>query len=213
MYQPNNLDAVADFYNSRFQSFGRDIKSVGWGTVESQHLRFECLLRDFDLHGKTILDVGCGLGDLVSYLDQRTCGDFTYYGIDIASSLVTAARNHFQSHNCTFLCGDLFTLDLPLVDISVASGSLSFAQPNIEPYAQQVLQRMFQLSSVGISANFLTSFADYQLPKNHHYDPSTVFTWAKRISRYVTLIHDYDLYEFTIKILRNPVLLSNDCNS
>lgn len=196
-----NLAEIASFYNERFQSHGIDIRSVGWSNKPDQILRFDCLLRGLNLKGKSFLDVGCGLGDLVPYLTYATNGDFQYYGIDIASSLVDAAASMHTSDNCIFIHGDIFNKEIPSVDISVASGSLSFSQPGIENYAYNVLQRMYKLSSYGATANFLSSYVDYQLEKNHHYSPSDVLSWSKEIATNVNLFHDYPLYEFTVQLL------------
>ena len=81
-------DTAALLYNERYKKFGRDIRTVGWGNDRDQILRFEVLFRGLEPRGKTILDVGCGLGDLVPYLERRTDGDFKYIGIDVASKLV-----------------------------------------------------------------------------------------------------------------------------
>ena len=51
-----------------------------------------------------------------------------------------------------------------------------------------------------ISVNFMSSYSDYQLNKNLHYKPEEMFKFAKKLSPKVNLIHDYDLYEFTLQI-------------
>ena len=48
----------------------------------------------------------------------------------------------------------------------------------------------------------MSSYCDYKLNKNKHYNPEKIFKYAKSISKKVNLIHDYDLYEFTIQIYK-----------
>ena len=77
-------DEIAALYNRRYQKKGRDISTVGWGSVKSQLLRFEMVTRGLELNGKAILDIGCGLGDFITFLRKKT-NTFRYTGIDIAT--------------------------------------------------------------------------------------------------------------------------------
>lgn len=201
----SNLDTAeaADLYNKRFDQHGRDIKTVGWGSEQSQRLRFEVLLRGLDPKGKTILDVGCGLGDLIPFLDQQTGGDFNYVGIDIAVKLIGDARETYGNDRREFHVGDIFSVDLPQVDIAVLSGALSFKVPGIEEYAHETMKRMFELSREAACLNFLTKYVDFELEKNQHYQPESIFSNAKRITKCVNLLHDYPLYEFTVQLIKS----------
>jgi ubiquinone/menaquinone biosynthesis C-methylase UbiE len=200
-----DINSTASLYNSRFEKYGRDIKTVGWDNEDSQHLRFEVLFRGLNPKGKTILDVGCGLGDLIPYLEQRTNGDFKYIGIDIAEKLINNAVSTYGGEGREFYVGDIFSLNVPDVDISILSGALSFKTPGIEEFACETMRIMFELSREAASLNFLTKYVDFELEKNQHYQPETIYSWAKKLSKRLNLIDDYPLYEFTIQILR-PVI-------
>lgn len=193
---------AAALYNNRYDEFGNDVRTVGWGSTEDQKLRFEVLFRGFDPKGKTILDIGCGLGDLVPWLDQRTNGDFRYVGVDIAEKLIHDARARHDKANTSFIVGDILSPGLPAADISVLSGALSYKVDGLEYYARSTLRKMYELSREAVSVNFLTTYVDYELEKNQHYQPEIVFAWAKELSRQVNLLHDYPLYEFTVQIIR-----------
>jgi ubiquinone/menaquinone biosynthesis C-methylase UbiE len=194
--------ATANLYNERFERFGRDVRTVGWGSRADQVLRFDVLLRGLNLKGKTVLDVGCGLGDLVPYLQERTGGDFAYIGVDIADRLVADAQQLHGGKRCRFLHGDAFREDLPQVDIAVLSGALSLRTEDIADYAHRTLQRMYALAREAACLNFLSKYVDYELEKNQHYQPETVFAWARRITPRLNLLNDYPLYEFTVQLLR-----------
>lgn len=194
---------AAELYNKRFDRHGRDIKTVGWGSEQSQRLRFEVLLRGLDPKGKTILDVGCGLGDLIPFLEQQTGGEFNYIGIDIAEKLIGDACETYGNDRREFYVGDIFSVDLRQVDIAVLSGALSFKMPGIEEYAHETVKRMFELSREAACLNFLTKYVDFELEKNQHYQPELIFSNAMRISRRVNLFHDYPLYEFTVQLIRS----------
>jgi len=200
----NNIDKskIAELYNSRFIEFGRNIKTVGWGSEKDQYLRFEVLFRDINPKGKKILDIGCGLGDLIPFLNEKTGGDYTYIGIDIAQKLIEDARETYGADNKSFYVGDIFSINEPGIDIAVLSGALSFKSENIETYAKNTILKMYSISKEAASLNFLSKYVDFELEKNHHYDPEKVFSWAKSITRRVNLIHDYPLYEFTVQLFK-----------
>jgi SAM-dependent methyltransferase len=198
-----NTNKAAELYNARFSEYGRDIKTVGWGNAADQRLRFDVLFRGLYPTGKTILDVGCGLGDLIPYLEEKTNGDFTYIGIDVAEKLVDDAKTRYAKTNIVFYTGDIFSVNISAVDIAVLSGALSFKTENIEEYAYATMSKMFSLSREVASLNFLSTYVDFELEKNQHYQPETVFSKAKTLSKAVNLLHDYPLYEFTIQVIRN----------
>ena len=195
-----NTDKAAELYNTRYEQYGRDIKTVGWGNEEGQKLRFEVLFRGINPTGKTILDVGCGLGDLVPYLEETTNGDFQYIGIDIAEKLIEDAKDRYNKPGIHFYSGDIFSVAVPVVDIAVLSGALSFKTENMETYAFATMEKMFVTSKEAACLNFLSKYVDFELEKNQHYQPETVFAKAKTLSKWVNLIHDYPLYEFTIQV-------------
>lgn len=194
---------AAELYNKRYEQYGRDIKTVGWGSEQSQRLRFEVLFRGLNPKGKTILDVGCGLGDLIPFLENQTDGDFNYIGIDIAKKLVDDARSAYGSARRIFHAGDIFSITLPPVDIAVLSGALSLKVDGIEDYALATMKRMFELTSEAACLNFLTRYVDFELEKNQHYQPELIFSNAKKISKRVNLLDDYPLYEFTIQLIKS----------
>ena len=200
---------VASLYNVRFEKHGRDIKTVGWGSESSQRLRFEVLLRGLDPTGNTILDIGCGLGNLIPFLEECTGGDFSYIGIDVAEKLIDDARSSYGGDRKHFYVGDIFSLTAPSVDISLLSGALSLKAYGIEQYANQTMERMFEISREAACLNFLSKYVDFELDKNQHYQPEVVFSSAKRLADKVNLFHDYPLYEFTIQLIKQNSLIVN----
>jgi SAM-dependent methyltransferase len=193
---------ISDFYNSRYEELGANIKSIGWKDADSQNLRFDILFRGIDIKGKTILDVGCGLGDLIPYLESRYGQEFDYIGIDISENILKEARQIHERKNRKFILGDVFSSDLPFIDISILSGALSFKFPEVLEYAQETLNKMFLLSNEVVSMNFLTKYVDFELEKNQHYQPEILLSWAMRVSKKTILFHDYPLHEFTIQIYK-----------
>ncbi len=200
----DRIQKVVTLYSERFKSGKLDHKTVGWGSKESQFLRFEVLCRDLELDGKHILDIGCGLGDFIPFLEQKTRGNFRYTGIDIVPDFISQAHQIHNQGNISFILGDIATENLPKADIVILSGALSLRVDDNEALMQQVLKNMFVATKEAVALNFLSTYVDYQQDKNYHFNPETTFSFAKTLSRYVNLFHDYPLYEFTIQIFKSP---------
>ena len=85
---------------------GRDNYDIlDWASRESQLIRFDVLAANVDLVGKSLLDVGCGLGDLWAFLKARDIS-VAYTGVDLAEKMVAAARDRHR--DADFQCGDVF---------------------------------------------------------------------------------------------------------
>ena len=202
----NELSRIQELYEQRFQQFGRDVRTVGWGSIDDQILRFEVLFRELDPRGKTILDVGCGLADLIPFLEARTGGDFAYVGIDVTPSLIADASARYRGERFRFAVGSVLTVpDLHNIDISVLSGALSFRTQNNESYARENIRKMLAISREAACLNFLSRYCDFQLEKNYHYQPEELFAYSKTLTRFVNLHHDYRLYEFTLQLRHQPL--------
>ena len=63
---------------------------------------------------------------------------------------------------------------------------------------------MYDRSTVAMSATFLTSYSDKDRMRDDLYypDPAEMFAFAKSLSRNVAVLHDYNLYDFTVIIRR-----------
>lgn len=206
-----DITAVANFYDQRFLSQGENIQSVGWRDQQSQYLRFDYLLMNYDASGKTILDLGCGFADLYHYLFDKYGNRFNYIGIDTSIELLNVAQQRCHSHNSQFFHGDLASWlaqsNAPNVDFALESGMLSFKISDNNAYAEQIMRQLFQLSKDGIAMNFLSDQVDFQLDKNHHFNAEQVLNWAKKHTRHWNLYQDYPLWEFTIQLYKSAKTL------
>jgi len=200
----SDIEGIKSLYENRFREFGRSVKTVGWGAVEDQILRFDVLCRGLDISGCSVLDVGCGLGDLVPFLDQKTSGNYDYTGIDISEALVESAAGAFAGERRSFLTSDIFQIPSDKkFDFTFLSGALNFRIKDNKSHANDVIKKMFDLSTKAVSFNMLSSYADYVAEKNFHHSPEEIFSYSKKLSPRVNLFHDYPLYEFSVQIFQN----------
>jgi trans-aconitate methyltransferase len=73
-----------------------------------------------DLSGCTLLDIGCGYGDLKRYLNQ-IYSNFTYIGIDQMPEFISEAKNRYGDCPDTYFYETYFTtVEFPNVDYVIA---------------------------------------------------------------------------------------------
>ena len=197
-----HLNKIKKFYNNRYDKFGNKLESIGWSNRKDQKLRFEKLLNSIDISNKTILDAGCGFGDLYVYIKKNYNFKFNYVGIEITEKILQIAKNRLKYKNAKFDVCDLLSYKNDAIDISILSGSLTLKFKNSNSYTNKVLKKIYEISKISCSINFMSSYSDYQLPKNDHYQPEKIFKIAKKISNKVNIIHDYPLYEFTLQMFK-----------
>ena len=194
--------SLIELYEGRFREQGACISTLGWRSSEDQNLRFKLLSEVGQLRGCSVCDVGCGFGDLLGYLvevDQAV----KYTGIDIVPSFLMQART---AHPCAqFLCIDLAIDEYTEEhDYFVSSGALSFKRKDNMAHAEQMIKKMFSLSRIGVAINFLSTYVNYRHPRNFHYSPEYIFRIARGLSQWVTIRHDYPLWEFTLYMYKKP---------
>jgi hypothetical protein len=119
--------------------------------------------------------------------------------------MVAAAQAHYgRREGCRFTSDESL---LTPADYSVASGifsvSLDIDKEQWRAYLVDTIEQMWELSTAGMSFNCLTTYSDYMRPDLYYADPCFVFDYCKKhFSKHVALLHDYELYEFTILVRR-----------
>ena len=87
----NNNKIVLNYYDKLNKIKCENFKKVGWGSLESQTLRFKILTEIGLINKKSILDVGCGVGDLYGWLLKNNY-TLAYEGLDINPNLIESAK-------------------------------------------------------------------------------------------------------------------------
>jgi SAM-dependent methyltransferase len=194
---------VLDFYAQRWDQYGYDTRSLGIGSRESQEVRFSILTQMADLQGASILDVGCGFGDLHSYLEQKGI-TVRYTGLDLQPAFIEEARRRHPGDG--FHCADIegFEPDGKF-DFVFVSGTFNVKfRDDQEAWVFRMLRKMFSLAERGVGINLLSTYYD---PDHYRADmfycsPERAFTEAQAITRRVSLRHDYLPHDFTLYLYR-----------
>lgn len=201
------LEKINKYYTEKLQTFGTTPKGVDWNSAESQHLRFEQLLNLVPIESKfSILDYGCGFGSLYPHMiDKGYSCSFT--GFDLSEEMIKSAQALFAAPDAEWL----IHLDPERkFDFVVSSGifnvKMDVETSEWERYIIKTIENLSLHATKGFAFNCLTSYSDKEFMKDNLYysDPLFLFDYCKKnFSKYVTLLHDYPLYEFTIIVKKS----------
>jgi SAM-dependent methyltransferase len=210
MAESDLIAPVVEYYETKLASFGTTARGVDWTDESSQRKRFEQLVRVLRLDQQesfTILDFGCGYGALLPFLVEHGFR-FTYVGYDRSPRMIAAARRQHRLTEARFTSE---WAAMPAADFVVASGvfNVRLGVPDAEWEANvlRTLRIIDGKATAGWAVNFLTGYTDQVAKRDHLYyaDPAKIFDWSWRsASRWVSLLHDYDLQDFTIGVVRRP---------
>ncbi|HAW28376.1 MAG TPA: SAM-dependent methyltransferase [Planctomycetaceae bacterium] len=200
----NITASVEQYYSQKIKTHGISPQGVDWNSQESQFLRFDQLLKICNHHSQfSINDFGCGYGALAEYLINQNYS-FQYYGYDISDLMLNQARNKFGIVNNHISFTDQIS-KVPVSDYTVASGIFNVKQDtrtsDWESYLLATLEDISNLSRLGFAFNILTKYSDEEKmrPDLYYGDPCFLFDYCRtNFSRNVAILHDYDLYEFTV---------------
>jgi SAM-dependent methyltransferase len=197
------LTSIERYYSEKLHEFGASPQGVDWNSEDGQNLRFLQLLKAVNPAVPfSINDLGCGYGSLLDFLSKHF-ENYTYAGVDISEKMIAAAQQrHKKSRIATFLVSDR---PIETADYSVASGIFNVRLANSKLEWHNHMERSLNIldssSRLGFSFNCLTSYSDADKMRDylHYASPGELFDLCKRkYSKNVALLHDYDLYEFTI---------------
>jgi SAM-dependent methyltransferase len=199
------IQQVRQYYEGRLADHGATPRGVDWNSEESQRLRFRELARVLEGEpSATVNDYGCGYGALAGYLREHGHTG-AYTGFDISARMIEAAREQYRDlRDCRFVSE---RAELTPAMYALASGIFNVKQdaPADEwhRYMIETIGDLATLGTRGFAFNALTIYSD---PERHradlyYADPLVLFDHCKRhVSRFVSLLHDAPLYEFTMLV-------------
>ena len=135
-----------------------------WNSRESQENRFKILSKLLLKYSKTIdkilriADIGCGYGDLNSFLLKNFVKKFSYKGYDINPQFIDYCKNLIKKSNENFF----FVSDYPLetCDFSIMNGTYNYAiNENIyrwEKYLIHNLEKCYKTQKLVLFLTFNT---------------------------------------------------------
>ena len=189
---------VIHYHRWRIETFGEQTAEAhGWMGPDSQRKRFEAILKVGDFSNCTVLDVGCGYGDLKTFLDQRYQG-VTFIGMDHVPEFIAAAQTTYRDRaDASFYQCDFGTVNFPKVDVVVASGALSYRCYESE-FHTNMIRKMFEAAARGVAFNMLdvARFPEHPLLVGH--DREKILDFCRTLSPRVEIVEGYLDEDFTV---------------
>ncbi|MDR1498661.1 MAG: class I SAM-dependent methyltransferase [Rickettsiales bacterium] len=194
--------ATVEHYQNSYFQHGYSPKSLGWDKGR-QDIRFEVLLSFFKGRGYSILDIGCGFGDLNRELIRHRSDSYKYTGIDLVCELINEGRKQYPQKNVTFINGDFLQYSFEeKFDIVVASGIFNYKFPTggNDIFVEKVLQKAWSICNEGMAFDFLSNKIDFSYDHTYHNSPEHILYQGYRLSRQIVLRNDYIPFEFCLYI-------------
>ncbi len=207
-----DTEKVYDFYNSNFEKYGYSVKSLAW-LKGKQNIRFDALTKFWNLNKKfSILDIGCGFGDLNKFFAAKNITKYTYYGIDLVDGMITTANEIYKGReNIKFSCGD-FLKDISneySFDFIIASGIFNFQMKEIGNYenVEMILNKALDICNAdgAVSFDFQSDKVDYfsENGVSFYNSPEKILSIAYKYSRNVILNNLYMPFEFSLTVFKD----------
>ena len=193
---------TASWYEDKVRRFGYDHRGLGYRSRSSQEKRFDALLALGDLHGRRVLDVGCGFGDFLDFLRARGI-EPVYTGIDICKPMVSRCRERFP--DAAFLVADVLEHEPgEPYDFVVASGIFGLESPGTRERIEPTLRRLYGWARRGCAVNFLSQLSPLPAEARVYVDPCEALRMGMELTPAVRIDHSYLPNDFTLFMFPEP---------
>lgn len=193
---------VRAYHDDRIKRFGMDAtEALGWKNKDSQQQKFHDLDQIGELQGCSVLDLGCGHGDLFPHL-EKAYSEIRYTGVDNVKAFLNVAVQRFGTHsNSRFILGEFSSMQLPKSDFVICSGALNYR--NSEPnYLYLMINRFFEAASIGMGLNLLNR-VDFENGVLAYFDPVEVAEYCRQLTSQVEVRLSHDEDYFTLFLYRD----------
>jgi len=198
MFMVQSTMTNQQFYKSAYKKYGATARGLNWNSVDSQRIRFE-VLTDFlkdELRVSSVVDAGCGFGDLYLYWMEKGLHVESYIGIDSVQNSIDIAKKRLKKYpNCSFTCRDILRDALHKVDWYIASGSLNILS-SFDTWL--FLEKMLLYSKKGVVFNILSG--DKKSATFNYQTKENMIEFAKNKGFSLDIIEDYLENDMSIKI-------------
>jgi SAM-dependent methyltransferase len=192
------------WYADKVRTYGFDHRGLGFGRKSSQDKRFEAMLALGDLDGARVLDVGCGFGDFLAFMNERGI-EPAYTGLDICEPMVERCRERFPRGAGRFIVGDVlaFAPDEPY-DYVVASGLFGLDSVGARERIRPSLERLFGWARIGAAVNFLSTQSPTPAEARIYVDPCKALEAGLALTPAARIDHTYLPNDFTLFLYKTP---------
>ena len=189
-------------YQEKFEKYGVDPRSLFWKGKGAAHQRFRQMWAEIDFNNKSVLDIGCGFGEMAKFLGKRY-ENVHYTGVDIVPEFVNTAREAFPHYK--FYALDYFENPLEeKFDVVMASGTLNSnfgSEEDNMDFRKKAIRVMFEHANKVAVFNMLGAHPqlENETDSNVWYaDSLEILDYCLSLTRRVLLRHHYHPTDFTV---------------
>jgi len=198
-------------YDKNFAKYGNSPKSVGQLDIRTLEKRLSILTEVGVLKNSKVLDFGCGIGYLYSYLKKKIKFNGEYVGYDISNEMINFANKKYK--NVRFENKNVLSERInERFDYVIINGTFNNKINQNLNWIKKTLKILFKKTDKAIAFNNITSYVDYFDKKLYYAQPEKIFNFCKsELSPLVSLRHDYQIkdkklpYEFTTYVYKTAI--------
>jgi len=203
----NNIEKVLEKYKKQFSNHGRSGASLFFPKDRNKQ-RFSAIEKYItcSINKWSLLDYGCGFGDLNKYLKNCRKDDFTYHGVDIVEEFI-------DSNNCAEpevdynLIGSYEDIQEQYDYIAVV-GVFNMMYSDCVKIHKEIIkntvEHLFSKCTKWLSINFMADNVDYVQDGAYHQNAIEFYNYAYgNLSRRIILDQSYLPYEFSVIIYKD----------
>lgn len=199
---------IINMYTEEIDKYGvEDRKALFW-TKDKQDIRFNILLDErLKLANMSLLDFGCGVGDLKLFLEKNQY-NLIYNGCDINNLFIEEAKRKHPDRDF-FLIESVKDISKNF-DIILVSGTFNLIGEDdvdkMEEYIYSNLLQLFERTNYMLSVNFLSHTTDKEYRYDGHFylDPMKLYEFAyKHMTKRIKIDTGSLPYEITVKFYKD----------
>lgn len=184
-----NQQRIARYYDELVDRYGHDPRACDASSSASLEIRYRVLAGVCDLSGLSVLEVGCGFGDLGVHVRTRF-PDVRYTGIDLSPRMIEEARRCHPG--LEFSCCDLMAMPAAAqFDVVLAQGIFYLLREDADARTKAMIGQMFALARKAVAFSAISSWTTRKTPGEHYLDPAALLETCRSLTSKVVLRHDH----------------------
>ena len=200
-------------YRRTYKKYGVNARSLQYPSSKAQAKRFRELVTDIDFENRSVLDIGCGFGDIIPFiLSMRKTNLFIeaktrnvdYTGVDIVPEFIEVCRQKYPKYN--FVIVDYFRNPLKKkFDIIITSGALNANIKNPYTYRKKAIKVMWEHSNEIVAFNMAGGNPQPQNKKGnrvYYANLNKIVDFCKTLTTNIIIRKAYSPKDFTIIIYK-----------
>ena len=194
-------EIVKFFHRKRIETSGfGSVECLGYMDKDSQLLRFKPIIDSIDPSIQSVLDVGCGYGDIVPLLLDENA-HIKYLGVDNMPAFIERAmEENAVSNNVYFSLGDFSKTSFPQFDLVVACGVFNYKTED-SGYLEMTIRRLYNTADKCFVFNMLDEDKfESENPYLTGHNKKGVLRFCRMICPQVELVEGYLEGDFTIRM-------------